>query len=177
MPDFVGYGMSSGKPSEANLYATAAVAFDYLTRTRGVKSKRIVSVGWSLGAAVAIDLAARKSVAGLVVFNAFTTLDEMAHRIVPYVPTDLILKYRFDNLAEIKSIVCPIFICNGLKDTLVPAEMSDRLAAAAKGPVTRVRVAEADHNGIFSADPEAVFPALGRFLDGLQESGTADKRR
>ena len=43
--------------------------------------------------------------------------------------------------------------------------MSDRLAAAAGGPVTRLRVATADHNSIFDAEPEVVWPALQRLVD------------
>ena len=81
---------------------------------------------------MAIDLADRRPVAGLAVFNAFTTLREMAHKVMPYVDTNQILKYRFDNLQKIPSIHCPTFICNGTRDDLVPPEMSDRLARAAR---------------------------------------------
>jgi uncharacterized protein len=172
LPDYVGYGMSTGKPSEVNLYATADAAYDYLTRTRGIRPQKVVAIGWSLGAAVAIDLASRKPVAACAIFNAFTNLREMAHSVLPWFPTSLFLKYRFDNLAKISGLACPLFICNGLKDELVRPAMSDRLAAAAKAPVSRVKVPEADHNGIFSADPDAVFPALNKFLQEL----TADKR-
>ena len=105
---------------------------------------------------------------GLATFNAFTSLREVGQRLIPYLPTGLILKYRFDNLKKIGAIQCPIFICNGMRDDLVPREMSDRLAAAAKSPVTRVKVPAADHNGIFSADPDTVFNGLGRFLDRVK---------
>jgi len=176
LPDYVGYGMSTGKPSETSLYATADAAYEYLTKTRGVPPRRIVAIGWSLGAAVAIDLASRKPVAACAMFCPFTNLRETAHYHLPWFPTSLILKYRFDNLAKIGGLTCPLFICNGLKDEIVPPPMSDRLAAAAKAPVTRVKVPTADHNGIFSADPDAVFPALAKFLNSIHES-TAEKRR
>jgi uncharacterized protein len=171
MPDFAGYGMSSGKPSEANCYATADAAYDYLVSNRHVDPRMIVAVGWSLGSAVAIDLADRRPVGGLAVFNAFTSLRAMAHHVVPWMPTSVLLKYRFDNLDKIRRIDCPLFICNGLRDEIVPPVMSDILAAAARGRVTRVRIATADHNGIFTAERQNLFPALGEFIDKVASTG------
>jgi len=164
MPDYVGYGDSTGRPSEKNLYATADAAYAYLISHRGARADRIVSVGWSLGAAVAIDLADRQPVAGLMTFNAFTTLLEMAQKVAPYTNADKILKYKFDNLTKIKSVACPTFICNGTRDDLVPPEMSERLARAAKGRVFRVQIIGAMHNDIMFYDQDTLVPAMKRFL-------------
>jgi fermentation-respiration switch protein FrsA (DUF1100 family) len=78
-------------------------------------------------------------------------------------------KYRFDNLAKISSIHCPVFISNGKLDTLVPPEMSDRLAAKAGGPVTRLVVQTADHNTIFSAEPTLIWNAFGKWIDSISK--------
>ncbi len=164
IPDLAGFGASGGKPSEANFYATADAGWDYLMHRTGLDSKKIVSVGWSLGAGIAIDLAHRRPAAGLATFNAFTNLPAMAHQLFPILPTSLLLKYRFDNLGKIHDIRCPTFICNGVQDDLIPPVMSDDLAAAAGGPVTRLRIATADHNTIFTAEPETVWPALKKFV-------------
>ncbi len=169
IPDFVGYGMSSGKPTEATLYATADAAYDYLLHRPDVDSHKIVVVGWSLGTAVAIDLASRKSLAGLATFNAFTNIHEVAHREFPWLPTGAILKYQFDNEGKIAKVTCPIFICNGMRDTLVPPAMSDRLTAAACGPVTRLRIASADHYNIFTAVHDEPFSSLGEFIRDIGE--------
>ena len=100
IPDFEGYGMSGGKPSEAGCYAAADVAYKYLLSRDDVDSKYIVAIGWSLGAAVAIDLASRRHVAGLVTVSAFTSLRDMAQQFISWLPMSLILKYRFDNEKE-----------------------------------------------------------------------------
>jgi fermentation-respiration switch protein FrsA (DUF1100 family) len=167
IPDFVGFGMSSGKPSEVNLYATADAAYDYLIHRNDIDPKKIVPMGWSIGGAVAIDLASRKPVAGLATFNAFTTMPAVARLLLPWFPTSLFLKYQFDNATKIAGIGCPILICNGLKDTLVPATMADELARLAKGPVTRVTVKSADHNTIFSAQPKDLFSSLQIFVNQI----------
>jgi pimeloyl-ACP methyl ester carboxylesterase len=164
IPDLSGFGASSGKPSEKNFYATADAAWNYLQTRPGIDPKKIIVVGWSMGAGVAVDLASRKPVAGLATFNAYTNLPAMARKIMPWMPTGLLLKYRFDNKNKIPGIHCPMFICNGKFDTLVPPEMSDQLAAVAGGAVTRVVIGSADHNSIFTAEPEVVWPALGGWV-------------
>ena len=72
MADYQGYGMSDGHPSEAGCYATADALYDQVLKQKEVDPKRIIIAGWSLGAAVAVDLANRKPVAGLATFSAFT---------------------------------------------------------------------------------------------------------
>jgi uncharacterized protein len=167
IPDFVGYGMSTGKPSEKNLYATADAAYNYLLQRSDIDPKKIIPMGWSLGGAVAIDLASRKPVAALATFNAFTNMRAMGRIMFPFVPTSLFLKYRFDNDQKIATITCPALICNGMKDTLVPPTMSDKLGKLAKGPVTRVTIKSANHNTIFIAEPKDLFSALQIFVDQI----------
>ncbi len=164
IPDLAGFGQSGGKASEANFNATADAAWNYLQTRPNLDPNKIIVVGWSMGAAVAVDLASRKPAMGLAIFNGFTSLPAMARRVLPYLPTSLFLKYRFDNLQKIASIHCPMLICNGKLDQLVPPEMSDQLAAAGE-TVTRLVIPEADHNTIFTAQPGLVWPALGRFID------------
>jgi len=167
VPDFVGFGMSSGKPSEMSLYATADASYDYLLQRNDIDPKKIVAVGWSLGGAVAIDLASRRPIAGLATFNAFTSIREMGRILLPWFPTTPLLKYRFENEKKISTIHCPTFICNGLKDTLVPPVMSDRLGRAAGGPVTRLTIPTADHNSIFTAEPKDLYSSMQIFVDQI----------
>jgi len=48
MPDYVGFGLSSGEASEANCYATADVCYRYLRGRRDVNQKRIFVAGYWL---------------------------------------------------------------------------------------------------------------------------------
>ena len=50
------------------------------------------------------------------------------------------MEYKFDNLSKIATIHVPVFVCNGLRDEMVPPQMSDELAKAAGGKVTHVRM-------------------------------------
>ncbi len=172
IPDLPGYGASGGTASEAHFYAAADAAFDALSRRPDVDPHRVIVAGWSLGAGLAVDLAARRPVAALATFNAFTTLPEMAGHFLPWLPGRYLCRYRFDNLAKIRRVRCPTLVCNGVRDQLVPPAMSDRLAAAAGGPVTRVRLPDADHNTVFDADPDLLWPAIRQLVERVADGPT-----
>jgi len=170
IPEFEGYGMSAGKPSERGCYAAADAAYDYLLSRDDIDAKKIVLMGWSLGAAAAIDLASRRPVAGLVTLSAFTTLPDMADSAIPWLPTSLLLKYRLDNVGKLPGISCPILIIHGIDDDIVPFAMAARIAASAKGNVTRMNVQGAGHNDIFDVGGEKLWLRLGEFLGNLTPS-------
>lgn len=167
VPEYLGYGMSAGQPGEASCYATADAALGHLQTRTDVDPKRIVAAGWSLGGAVAIDLAARRKVAGLAVFSTFTSMTDMARRNFPFLPASVLLRHRFDSLAKIGRVDCPILIGHGTRDSIVPCEMSQRLAKAARPPVASFTVAGADHNDVFDTTGGMIFDRLRRFLDTL----------
>jgi len=178
IPEFEGYGMSAGKPSERGCYAAADAAYDYLLSRNDVDPKKIVLVGWSLGAAAAIDLASRRPVSGLVTISAFTSLRDMAHQAIPWLPTSLLLKYRFDNVAKLAGISCPILVIHGIDDDIVPFEMAQRLADSANRKVARMNIQGAGHNDMFDVGGEKLWLRLGEFLghltpsDGLNSTAT-----
>lgn len=167
-PEYVGYPMSGGKPSEAGLYATANAAWAYLQTLPDIDRRQIVIVGRSLGCAAAIDLASREPAEGLATFSAFTTMDEMARKVLPMVPTGLFLKAHFNNEKKIARVRCPIFVAHGTKDDFVPYSMMGRLAAAAKAPVTIYPIVGADHNNIFIVGGDELIEKLAEFIRSLK---------
>ncbi len=167
MADYPGYGMSEGSASESGCYATADAQYDYLLTRSDVDKGRMVSAGWSLGAAVAIDLASRRRVAGLATFSAFTNIADMSRTLLKGLPLVIPLSSRFDNLAKIGSVSVPIFMAHGTQDQLVPPEMLDQLAKSAKTAVTTVRVNGAAHNDIFQRGGNSLYQKVKAYVDGL----------
>lgn len=169
IPEFVGYGMAAGTPSETGCRDTAEAAFAHLQGRKDINPRKIVTGGWSLGGAVAVDLASRKPVAGLIAFSTFTSMADMSRRSFPFLPASLLLRHRFDCEAKMSHITCPILLGHGRKDDLVPASMLDRLAAAAnKAPVMKFVVDDAGHNDFYAIGQEQIFQAMGRFLAQLE---------
>ncbi len=165
--NYLGYGMSGGSASEKGCQATADAVYDYLVSTRGIEPTRIVAAGWSLGGAVAVNLASRKLVAGLIVFSSFTSGVDMGRRLMPVFPVSLLLRHRFDSLHKIARVECPILIGHGRRDRIVPFDMGQRLAAAAKGPVTTLWIDEADHNDFYTVGEERIDDAMTEFIERI----------
>jgi hypothetical protein len=168
IPDYEGYGMSEGKPGEAGCYAAADAAYDYLLSRADINHDRFICSGWSLGAAVAIDLASRRPAIGLALANPFTNIVEMARRVFPWLPVSLIVRHHFDNLAKIPRISCPILIVHSSEDEIIPPAMSERLANAATGAkVRQFTVQHAGHNDIFEVGGQELLDEIRRWMEGL----------
>jgi fermentation-respiration switch protein FrsA (DUF1100 family) len=170
IPEYVGYGMSGGKPSEAGCRDTADAALAHLQGRKDIDPKKTIAAGWSLGGAVAIDLAARKPLAGLIAFCTFTSMADMSRRSFPFLPATLLLRQRFDCESKMSHITCPILLGHGRRDEIVPAAMQDRLAAAAtKAPVMKFVIDDAGHNDFYAAGQDQIFQALGRFIGQIND--------
>jgi fermentation-respiration switch protein FrsA (DUF1100 family) len=167
IPEYLGYGMSGGSAGEASCYATADAAFAHLHSRRDIDPGRIIAAGWSLGGAVAVDLASRHSVCGLATFSAFSSMTEMARRQHPLIPVSLLLKHRFESQVKMRRVHCPVFLAHGREDSLVPFSMCGQLASACGGPLTCFCVETGGHGDLFDAGGAPLMQALGAFLRSL----------
>ena len=148
---------SLANPPKPPFYATADAAYDYLVNRCGIPPQRIVCVGKSL------ERRHRHRPRLPPPGRGSRYLQPLHHHprhgwppLSPHSASADNLPIR-QPLKKIAHVTCPIFLCNGLSDTFVPPEMSDRLASSATAPVTRLKIPTADHNTIFTADPEARF--------------------
>ena len=173
--DYLGYGMSGGKPSEAGVYATADVCFDHLKQRADVDATKIVPVGWSLGGGAAFHLAAmHNEVPCVVTISAFTSVDAMARKLFPYLPTGMMLKHHFDNESKIRNFGKPVFLAHGTRDGIIPFEMSNKLAAAARAAgstVVKYDVVDGDHNDIFEVGGAGLLDAIEQFVNEHTSAG------
>ncbi len=158
--DYPGYGRSTGRPTEAGCCAAADAGHAWLAGEARVPAERILLYGGSLGCAVAIDLAARLPHRAIVLVSAFTSVRDMARRLVPWLPRRWV-RDRFDNLAKIGSCRRPVFIAHGTADRLVPFEQGERLFAAANEPKEFFPMPGYDHQHTPGPD---FYEALRRFL-------------
>src|SRR5205823_13051473 len=88
-------------PSETGLMTDARTARAYAAARDKVDAGRLVYFGESLGAAVAVALALEHPPAALVLRSPFTSLTDMGRLSYPLLPTNLLLRDRFDSLRQI----------------------------------------------------------------------------
>jgi pimeloyl-ACP methyl ester carboxylesterase len=172
LAEYPGYGDSEGRPSEEAFFAAGALALvEANARARG---RRLVLFGRSLGAAVAVHLAAHSQpVEGaradaLIIEAAFTNLAELG-RALGFPVAAPLLPYRFDSLASIPGVTAPALILHGDRDEIVPFSMGERLFGAATGTETRRfhRIRGAGHNDTVHVGGVAYWSAWRDFLSGI----------
>ncbi len=161
-----GYGGSGGRPSERANVADALSLYDAL-REEGVAASQIVVYGESLGSGVAVQLAASRDVAGVVLQAPYASVLDMARMRAPFLLPDLLLRDRYDSLAVIGDIDAPLLWLHGTADVVIPLRSGRRLFDAAAGPKTAHIVEGAGHNALFA---ETIFEqAIRPFVAALSQ--------
>jgi uncharacterized protein len=143
--DYRGYGGNPGSPSEDGLAKdamAAAVALDAL----GYPAERTVYFGESLGTGVVTALQARRTPAGVVLRSPFTELAAVGAHHYPWLPVRLLLKDRFRVSGLLSESEVPVTVIYGDRDSVVPSELSARVADEAPTLAERVVIRGADHN-------------------------------
>jgi len=164
--DYQGYGTSEGQPFEGHLYEDNEAAYNYLTNDLHVPPNRIIAWGHSLGAAAAVDLAAKRPVAGLVMESAFTSAFRVLTRYA-LLPFD-----KFPNLAKIRNVHCPVLVIHGKRDGIISFYHGQTLFAAANEPKVSYWVDRAGHNDIAAVAGSGYFEQLRKFADLIDHSKT-----
>ncbi len=170
--DYRGYGGSTGSPSEEGLMRDGLAAFDWLNGRLG--GRPIVLFGRSLGGAVAAGVAAHRPVRGLILESTFTSVPEMARRVLPLPGIHLVTRSKFDALESVKGLKIPLLVIHGTADELVPFEMGRRIFDAAPGSGKIFRpVRGGHHNDTYDLAGEEYYRWMRNFLDPLA-SGKAN---
>ena len=141
--DYRGYGTSDGRASEKNAYEDIEAVYEYLVRELGSSPGEIIALGRSVGGGVAMHLACREKLAGLILEGSFITAFRVITRI-PLVPFD-----KFRNIDKIKKVKCPVLIIHGKDDRMVPFRHGVKLFKTANEPKLKFWVDGAGHNDLF----------------------------
>ena len=165
--DYRGYGRSEGKPSEKGLYLDARAAYEWWKRERAAGGSKLVLIGESLGGVVAVDLAARVPVDGIVLQSTFTTAWDMAKTIMPIGLLQPLTGVRFDSATKIQGIGCPKLFIHGNRDEIVPFRLGRRLYDLAAPPKEFFAVPGAGHNDLIGTAGTEYLNRLRSFLEKI----------
>lgn len=169
--EYPGYGFSEGSCSPGRILAASEAAVEALRAHLGIPrdslDARLAVFGHSLGAATALQYAARHPVQRIVLAAPFTSMVDMGHRML-FWPAGQLIWHRFDNVDRLAELAArnpppPLEIVHGGADRLIPAEMSRRLAEPYPQWIVRSEIPGADHDEIV--------------IDGLRLLAAPERRR
>ena len=143
--DYRGYGGNPGSPSEEGLARDAMAAAQALEEL-GFPPNRTIYFGESLGTGVVAALQARRAPAGMVLRSPFPELADVGAHHYPWLPVRLLLKDEFRTSERLSESEVPVTVVYADRDSVVPTELSARVADNAPALVERVVIGGADHN-------------------------------
>lgn len=146
--NYRGYGLSEGKPGENALFDDALTIYDYFSHRGDVDPERIIVMGRSLGSGVAVYVAQKRAVKGLILVTPYDSMTSVAQEKFPCLPVSLLLKHRFDSLSRAPSIKAPLLALVAKEDTIVPPSHAKRLVDKWGGQRTLEVLEGVDHNTV-----------------------------
>jgi hypothetical protein len=175
--DYRGYGQSDGEPDKDGIQDDAVAAVRWVRGRPDVDPDRLIFFGQSLGAAIAVHLAAGQERAGLRVvvlesgFSSYraSTRDKLAASFLTW-PFQWPLSYLVsdrdrprDDIAKIAPV--PVLIIHGTADPVVLYHHAQALYAAAREPKTLWTIPDAGHTSAFGRYGKIYRPRLVGFLN------------
>lgn len=163
--DYRGYGRSKGSPDEPGIYLDAQAAYDYVASRNDVDKDKIIIFGRSLGGAVAVDLATKRSSIGLILESTFTSAKDMAKSAFGFLPVQYIMKTKLNSIDKITGVEIPVLVTHGTSDRTVPFKLGHQLFETANEPKEFYEIKNADHNDTFIAGGKAYLDRLFEFVN------------
>ena len=131
----------------------------------GYPPRRTIYFGESLSSAVVAALQGRYPPAGVVLRSPFTDLADVGAHHYPWLPVRALLRDRFPVVEHVVTAVVPVTVIYGGRDSVVPPELSARVADRAASLAQRMVLDGADHN-----DPVMFGPRVGAAVARLAHS-------
>lgn len=142
---YPGFGGSTGTPTEKGIVDAAFALFD---RVHSLHSNVIV-IGRSLGSGVAVQVAAQRPVARLILVTPYDSLADAAARQYPFLPVRLLLRDKYESWRFAPRVTAPTLILAAANDEIIPRSSTDRLRTRFhSGLVRYVVVPGVGHNTI-----------------------------
>uniref|UniRef100_A0A8C7X3C3 palmitoyl-protein hydrolase n=1 Tax=Oryzias sinensis TaxID=183150 RepID=A0A8C7X3C3_9TELE len=142
--DYSGYGVSSGKPSEKDLYADVDAAWHALRTRFCISPENIILYGQSIGTVPTVDLASRYECAAVILHSPLTS----GMRVAFPETKETYCFDAFPNIEKVSKITSPVLIIHGTEDEVI--DFSHGLALFERCPkaVEPLWVEGAGHNDI-----------------------------
>lgn len=166
LAEYRGYSGNPGNPSETGFYRDARAWIARLNNL-GILPENIVLYGESIGTGVAVQLATEfPDVKAVILESPYTSLPAVAARTYFFVPVNLLMKDRFDNLSKINKVKAPLLIMQGKKDRIIPSELGQELYNKANEPKSMFKLDDYGHNNM----PDALKSSYAlKFLNNINQ--------
>jgi hypothetical protein len=167
LAEYRGYMGLGGKPTYSGIQLDADAAYQMVRSRLGVDSSSLAFFGYSLGSAVAAELALKHEPRVLLLQAPFTSAREMAPRVISpplALAFGLISRVHYDTRSAVADIDAPVWVVHGTRDGVIAVEMGRAVFAAARRKGELLIVDDAQHNDLAGLGGAAYWEWLERAL-------------
>lgn len=162
MMDYPGYGKSTGRMSEENLFNTGTAFMD-LARHH-YSTGRIILYGRSLGTGIAAHTAReREWFKALILEAPYYSITDIGQRLYPFIPVGLLSRYPISTYQFLKALHHPVYALHGTDDEVIPIESPRKFLKLGLNDLTMIEVPGAHHNDL------AKFKEYDQLLDKVMK--------
>lgn len=164
LAEYRAYGGNPGRTSEQGFYRDARAYIEWL-KEQGIATEDIVLYGESLGTGIAVQMATEyPDIKALVLETPFTNFVDLGKRIYFFLPVNLMMRDRYDNLSKITGLKMPLLVLHGTLDAVVPYRYGKALFDAASEPKRMETFPGGGHNDLYAHNADG---RILMFLEGL----------
>lgn len=146
MPDYPGFGKSTGNFSEERIYKVADTLYNLLSTE--FQSHEIIIYGRSLGTGVASQLASVKPCRRLILETPYCSIPGLFADVFPLYPAEKIIHFQFPVIEYLKKVQAPVTIFHGTIDEVIPYVHSIKLKSALKNGDEFITIEKGRHNNL-----------------------------
>jgi len=150
MPDYPGFGKSTGELTEKNLYQVASLT--YTLANKKYPKDNIVIYGKSLGSGIASQLASVKDCRVLILETPYYSIPDLFSYYAPIYPTHLMSKYKIPTYKYLGNVKAHIGIFHGTDDEVIPYRRAVKLKSSLKPTDEFIVIQGGKHNNLNNFD-------------------------
>jgi uncharacterized protein len=159
MPDFRGFGKSTGELNEANFLKDAVMCLEWL-QDHCILDKTII-YGRSMGTAAAAYVASIHTPDHLILETPYSSMKKLFFSYYPFMPPLFIFKFNLDTERWLKNLNAPVTIFHGTEDWIIPLDNALQLKQSLKDTDRFIMIEGASHNDI------GTFRVYKETIDGI----------
>ena len=159
MVDYPGYGKTTGKFTEENVYMQAREIYKLANTKFGADS--IIVYGKSLGSGIAAWLASRKTCKRLILETPYYSIPDLFSHYAPIYPVESLSKFKFPTGEYLKDVKVPVTIFHGTDDWIIPYSHAAKLKQVLKPGDEFITIDKGSHNNLND------FPLFHKKLDSI----------
>ncbi len=159
MPDYPGFGKSTGKLTEQRLYDMALQVYK-MARVK-YQPAQIVLYGRSLGTGVAAQLASVRDCKRLILETPYYSFTSMTRLLFWMYPVNQLMHFKIQTHEYLPKVTAPVSIFHGTADGVIPYFNAKRLKNVLKKEDEFITIEGGSHNNLND------FPLMQHKLDSL----------